>query len=163
MSLNVYIAGKEISPLEKLLSNENFKKKLSFQDKSYNFTLKSKIEEKNISYHCNYLGTDNIDEIYNTLNKKKADSTNNSVVLTFLYKEKCINLLKQYVDNGEMNNMHPFFLFYSLGFNKKDIISNIHNYYKEEGCDANFQTSVHNISIVNSAEQINSELYKYYN
>lgn len=113
-----------------------------------------------------YLGTDNVDKIYQILKNKNANSLTNSIVLTFFEKEKCIDLLKKYINNKIMNDMHPFFIFYSFGFSKKMIIVNIQNYYNSNKCRKIFQTSPYNISIIDSSSNIYYELKKkdnYYN
>ena len=76
-------------------------------------------------------------------------------------KEKCINLLKNYFNKLEY--YHPFFIFYSQDFDKRDIISDMRILYEADKISKIFQINIFNISIVKNLNEINDELVKKYN
>ena len=154
--LNVYICGTYINPMKDLLDENVYKKIISSPNNQKSFIFKNEFDEK-ISFYMYYLGRNDIGEKH-----QEYISTNCCVILTFLDKEKNINILKSYSEKKMMNNMHPFFIFYSLNFNKQNIVDDINNYYNRNKIKKNFQTSILNISIVKSKDDIVKELFKKY-
>ena len=152
--LNILICGSDISPIEGLIK-DNYKKINSSPNKPYKFNIKNEYEDK-LLYKFTYLGSDNIGE-----DSDNYDSSNHYVLLCFLKKEKCINLLKNYFNKLEC--YHPFFMFYSQDFDKRDIISDMKILYEADKILKIFQINIFNISIVKNLNEINDELVKKYN
>ena len=154
--LNVYICGTYINPMKDLLDENVYKKIISSPNNQKSFIFKNEFDKK-ISFSMYYLGRNDIGEKH-----QEYISTNCCVILTFLDKEKNINILKSYSEKKIMSNMHPFFIFYSLNFNKQNIVDDINNYYYRTRIKKDFQTSILNISIVKSKYDIIKELFKKY-
>jgi len=136
--LNILICGSDISPIEGLIK-DNYKKINSSPNKPYKFNIKNEYDDK-LLYKFTYLGSDNIGE-----DSDNYDSSNHCVLLCFLKKEKCINLLKNYFNKFE--SYHPFFMFYSQDFDKRDIISDMKILYEADKILKIFQINIFNISI----------------
>ncbi len=111
--LNIYIYGSQIAPIKTLLENDVYQKIISSPKKKNEFKIKH--IDKNIEYNAIYLGSDDIKE-----NIDKYESTHNCVILCFLSKYQCIDIMKVFIKKTE--NLHPFFIFYSEYFNKKEIL-----------------------------------------
>lgn len=88
--LNVYICGTYINPMKDLLDENVYKKIISSPNNQKSFIFKNEFD-KGISFYMYYLGRNDIGEKH-----QEYISTNCCVILTFLDKEKNINILKSY-------------------------------------------------------------------
>ena len=152
--LKIYIFGTKIDPIASLLKKDVYQKIKSSPNKKHEFKIKH--IDGTIEYNAVYLGSNDIPE-----NIDKYDSTNHCVILCFLTKYQCLDIMKAF--NLKTENLHPFFMFYSECFNKREIISDMKNFYEHNKIKIKFRTSTLNVSVVKNLTEIVEELLKKYN